>query len=270
MSEYALRLSEEELARYRFMADAALRSEGALWARAGIVEGAKVADIGCGPGAVSVVLSRLVGGSGEVWGVDREPGTVETARAEVESGGCANVHLSVGDAHASGLPAASFDTVMIRHVLAHNGGREQAIVDHAASLVRPGGHLYLVDIDASAIRTRPVDPDVEDLAQRYYEWHARQGNDLSVGLRLGELLRDAHLEVVEYQGRYEIVTPPPGFRPPAWAARDAMIAAGLATPQDVARWLAAFERIDKSPEPFTVFAPLFFGIGRKPADRPAP
>src|SRR3712207_7951330 len=44
-----------------------------------------------------------------------------------------------------------------------NGGREQAIVDHLASLVRPGGTVYLVDVDATALRVLDLDPELTDL-----------------------------------------------------------------------------------------------------------
>lgn len=45
--------------------------------------------------------------------------------------------------------------------------------------------------------------------------HRRRGNDISVGLRLEELLRAAGLDVVDFTGRYMIAKPPPGLRPPA-------------------------------------------------------
>jgi hypothetical protein len=154
---------------------------------------------------------------------------------------------------------------MIRHVLAHNGGREQAIVGHAASLVRPGGQVYLVDIEATALRYRPAVPELDDLWGRYDQWHARRGNDLSVGLRLGELLAGAGLEGVAHHGRYQIWATPPGLRPPAWAARDALVADGLATADDVDRWAGAFERVDGQEVRPTTFVPLFFAFGRRPA-----
>ena len=62
MPDYALKLSEAELARYRLIAEAAPEMERDLWTAAGVVEGAVVADVGCGPGAVSVVLAELVDG----------------------------------------------------------------------------------------------------------------------------------------------------------------------------------------------------------------
>jgi hypothetical protein len=73
----------------------------------------------------------------------------------------------VGDAAATGLAPGSLDVAVLRHVLAHNGGREQTIVDHLASSVRPGGCVHLVDVDYTAVRMPPVDQDLEDLSGRY-------------------------------------------------------------------------------------------------------
>lgn len=264
MTEYALKLSDAELSRYRLMAEAAAAAERELWDAAGIVEGAVVADVGCGPGAMSVVLAQRVGPTGRVFAVDRGAGPVEAARAGAALAGADNVTVTAGDAADTGLEPGCADVVMIRHVLAHNGGREDAIVAHAASLARPGGAVYLVDIDISAFRTRPATPELDDLTERYHEWHTRRGNDLSVGLRLAELLAGAGLDVVEFRGRFEIVPISPGFRTPAWAARDALVADGLATDADVARWEDAFRRVDEEAGARTVFAPLFVGVGRRP------
>jgi len=264
MSDYALKLSEVELARYQFMAESAAESEADLWAKAGVAEGAAVADIGCGPGAVSSVLARLVGPTGSVWAVDRDPDVVEAARVTASRAGVENVTFGVGGADESGIPPATVDLVMIRHVLAHNGSREQAIVDHAAGLVRPGGVVYLADIDYSAFRLRPADADVTDLNARYSQWHAQRGNDLSVGLRLGELLSAAGLVDVEHHGRYLIFPFRSGSRPPSWAALPALMEAGLATQEDVERWDAAFGRVDvQQPRP-TQFVPQFYALGRRP------
>ena len=72
-STYALRLSDDELGRYRMMAARARAEEGDLWTAAGIVPGARVADVGCGPGAMLVTLAELVGPTGRVIGVDADP-----------------------------------------------------------------------------------------------------------------------------------------------------------------------------------------------------
>jgi 2-polyprenyl-3-methyl-5-hydroxy-6-metoxy-1,4-benzoquinol methylase len=265
VSDYALKLSEAELARYRLMAEAAARAEADLWTACGVRDGAVVADVGCGPGAMSLVIADLVGPTGRVLAVDRDPTAVDAARAAVAHAGAENVAVATGEADDTGIAPGSVDVVMIRHVLAHNGGREDAIVRHATTLVRPGGYVYLVDIEAGGLRIRPPDADFEDLDARYRRWHEQRGNDLSVGLRLAELLSAARLEAIEHHGRYQIVRLPPGMRPPSWAARDALVADGLATAEDVERWAAAFEKADRAEERPTLFAPLFFAFGRRPA-----
>jgi hypothetical protein len=118
-----------------------------------------------------------------------------------------------------------------------------------------------VDVDGGAMRIRPADPDLDQMSQAYARFHAAQGNDLEVGLRLADLLKAAGLDVVEFRGQYNIVKSPAGLRPPAWAARDAMIEAGFATVADVARWQSALDRTSASPP--TIFAPLFTAVGRR-------
>ena len=116
-----------------------------LWAVSGIVQGAVVAD-GCGPAAVSVVIAGIVGPSGRVVAVDRDAGTVETARAvAARADDAKNVSVAVGEADDTGIAPGSVDVVMIRHVLAHNQADEEAIVTHDATLVRPGGSVYLTE-----------------------------------------------------------------------------------------------------------------------------
>jgi hypothetical protein len=78
-----------------------------------------------------------------------------------------------------------------------NGGDEDRIVAHLASLLRPGGCLYLVDADGTAMRMMPEDIDLEDLQQCYLTFHTAQGDDVRAGLRLGERLVRAELETAE-------------------------------------------------------------------------
>jgi ubiquinone/menaquinone biosynthesis C-methylase UbiE len=258
---YGLQLNDAEIQRYRVMAETARASETDLWELAGITANAVMADVGCGPGALLPALSDAVGPDGHVSAIDSDASAVAAASNLVAAAGLANVSVTAGDAAATGLRAASFDTVMMRHVLAHNGGREQSIVDHLVMLTRPGGRVFLVDTDAPAFRMRPSDPVLERMNALYMRFHAYLGNDLEVGLRLPELLEAAGLEVIEFRGRYNIIKAPPGLRPPAWAARDAMVAAGFAEPEDVIGWDAALTRL--SADPPTIYSAVFSAVGRR-------
>ena len=132
------------------MADQARAAEADLWELAGIGPGARVADVGCGPGALLPALSAAVGPEGRVQAVDADPAAVAAAGALVAAAALANVSVAEGRADRTALEPGSLDAVMLRHVLAHNGGAEDAIVAHLATLPRPGGCLYLVDADGTA------------------------------------------------------------------------------------------------------------------------
>ena len=261
---YALELSEGEVARYRLMAERARAEEADLWELAGIGPGAGVADVGCGPGAMLPALSEAVGPAGRVQGVDRDPAAVAAARALAAAAGLANVSVAEGRADHTGLEPGSVDVVMLRHVLAHNGGAEDAIVGDLATLVHPGGCVYLVDADGTAMRVLPEHADLADLAERYAGFRAARGDDNSAGLRLADRLVRAGLEVVEFRGRYVIGEPPAGVRPPGWAAREAMVTAGVASEGDVRRWERAFQELEAAPLRPTFFAPFFTAGRRRP------
>ncbi len=263
---YALRLSDDELARYRIMAERARAQEADLWELAGLTTGARVADVGCGPGAMLVTLADVVGPDGHVVGIDADEQAVEVARAVLAVADVTNAEVRPGRAEDTGLPAGSFDTVVLRHVLAHNGGAEQRIVDHLAQLVRPGGRVLLVDVDLTSVSVSPSLPDAEDLYARYARWHAEQGNDPRIGRRLAQLGRSTALEVEAFRGWFEIWDIPPGMRGPAWAAREAMARSGLATAEDLTRWAVAFDEIDSWAERPQFILGAFAAVCRQPLE----
>jgi SAM-dependent methyltransferase len=258
---YSLALSEQEQARYRRMAEVAVENESADWTAAGILEGARIADIGCGPGAVLRVMAERVGSHGHAIGIDADQSAVAMATQEVAD--LVQAHVQLGTATDTGLDSDSYHVVMCRHVLAHNGGNEAAIVSHLASLARPGGCVYLVDIDAPRMRIGSDDPDVQDLFDRYHEYQRSRGNDLSVGLRLADLLTDAGLFVERYASPMAVRPTVPGLRPPGWAARAQMLAEGFATDEDITRWENAYSRLDAAERRPWFFPGAFIAVGRR-------
>jgi len=265
MSDYHLALSDAEILRYRMMAQRAIDEEHDLFARAGVVPGAVVVDVGCGPAAMSVELARLVGPGGRVIGIERDRSALAAAQQVIAQSECANVEVHSGEATATGVGSGTADVVLMRHVLAHNGGREQQIVDHLADLARPGGTVYLLDVDLTAMRMTGADPDLDDVMARYAQFHRQAGNDPMVGLQLARLLAAAGLDPMEFVGRYSILEAPPGMRPPAWAARERMLSAGVIDKDTLQRWAAGFERFDRAAPRPTLFVSQFIGVGRRSA-----
>jgi SAM-dependent methyltransferase len=212
---------------------------------------------------VAVELADVVGPDGRVVAVDQDAGALAVAGQLVAERNAGNVVLRHGDVDRSDVAPGTADTVVMRHVLAHNGGREQDLVASASSLLRPGGSLLLVDVDLTAFRMRPEDSDWAELHAAYLRFLRAGGNDPSVGLRLPELLAATGLEVDVFRGSYVIMALAPGFRPPAWAAGDAMLRQGCVTDADLRRWGTALERLDGASRRPTMFVAVFVAVGTR-------
>ncbi len=101
---------------------------------------ARVADLGCGTGSVSLLLSEA---GHRVKGLDISPAMVAKARGKLAASGY-EADVSVGDAATPPWPPASFDVVMTRHVLWAMDDPDAALA-RWQNLLSPGGVLLLVE-----------------------------------------------------------------------------------------------------------------------------
>lgn len=270
MASYALELSPAEQERYRRQAEATRERERALWEQAGVVPGASVLDLGCGPGATLGLLAPLVGGSGRLVGLDQDRQAVEAAQDQLRDAAVGDVHIVQAELPNDqvDLPPGSFDVVFLRHVLGHNGGREVALLARAFDFVRPGGTVYVVDTDLTMMRIQPPTAPVTELYERYDRWRIDRGDDPQVGIKLPELAAAAGFAVEHYDGMVGIMPRRPGARGPVWAARRSLVESGHASEDDLERWSREFDDLDSSQTQPLYFITGFTAIGRKAtADR---
>lgn len=94
-------------------------------------------DLGCGSG---MLVRRLAARADRVTGVDLSPRMIERARADAPT----NADLRVGDFMTLDLRAEAYDAVCSVATLHHLP--LDAALARAASLVRPGGWLLVVDL----------------------------------------------------------------------------------------------------------------------------
>jgi ubiquinone/menaquinone biosynthesis C-methylase UbiE len=100
---------------------------------------ARIADLGCGTGTLSVLLAEA---GYEVDGLDFSPRMI--GLAERKADGIDAVRFTQGDAFDPSLPKAAYDVVLSRHVL-------WAMPDHAVAISRwlrlltPTGRLVLIE-----------------------------------------------------------------------------------------------------------------------------
>ena len=101
---------------------------------------ARIADLGCGTGTLSVLLGQA---GYDVTGLDLAPLMVAAARQKAIDAGLAPVFV-VGDASAPELPTDSFDVVLVRHVLWTLPDPDAAL-GNWLKLLRPRGRMVLIE-----------------------------------------------------------------------------------------------------------------------------
>jgi len=110
----------------------------ALLTRAAVRSGERVIDIGCGCGASSLELARLVGASGEVLGVDISAEMLERARQR--AGATLPLRYELGDAATFAFPRGTTDLLFSRFGVMFFAEPVAAFRNLAAAL-KPGGRL---------------------------------------------------------------------------------------------------------------------------------
>jgi SAM-dependent methyltransferase len=107
--------------------------------------GARVLEVGCGPGHLSIRLARRHGL--EVTGVDLDPAMVERARANAGRRGDAGQprpSFLVGDAASLAFPNGSFDLV-VSTLSMHHWADPAAGLAEIGRVLRPGGRALIWD-----------------------------------------------------------------------------------------------------------------------------
>ena len=194
MKEYIIRGGAAGRERLRLLSRAMAPFTGALFDDAGIANGMRVLDIGCGGGDVTQELARRVGPKGRVLGMDMDAVEIEIARKEAVALGTANIEYRAGNVLTDTI-AERFDGVYARFLLSHLAMPEQGLRRMMAAL-EPNGLLVVEDVDFSGHFCRPERKSFDDYVRWYEQSARRRGVDCHIGPRLPAMLMDAGLKVL--------------------------------------------------------------------------
>ena len=160
----------------------------------GVREGWSCVDIGCGPGGITGLLSKRVGSTGRVVGLDMNAGFLEHARGGAPS----NVEFVLADAYGSNLPAGTFDLVHMRFVASTSGAPER-LLQEAKRLARPGGTIALQEADIATLNCYPSHPSWDKLKAALFGAFSAVGADVELARRLYFIVRQAGLVDVQFR-----------------------------------------------------------------------
>ena len=111
-----------------------------LMVLANIAPGDRVLDVGCGTGVLTPLLSRLVGKTGFVVGIDYAQAMIKQARAKHP---LPNVSYHVGDIWTFSPPIHAFDKIVCLNFFPHITEKEQFLLQ-LRSLLADGGCLPIM------------------------------------------------------------------------------------------------------------------------------
>jgi len=163
-----------------------------LFREAGISPGQSVLDLGSGVGDVAMLAARLVGPSGKVVGIERDPRSVARAMNRVAQAGLHNVSFSQCDVNRirSDEP---FDAAVGRMILEFVPDPVD-VVRSLSHLVRPGGILAFQEPSHAPFLALFADlPLWSATASLIPEILRRSGANPEMGLALHRTFRDAGL-----------------------------------------------------------------------------
>lgn len=185
-SAYLLAGASSEIERLRVQARAWEPDAEVMLDGIGVERDWRCLDAGCGPMGIIRPLARR---AASVTALDNDPLQLSAAREYARSLQLPNVQFVEGDLFNANLPAASFELVHARFVLAPLG-RDRQVLDRLASLARNGGVIALQEPDAATWMCIPRSAAWEFLKRLVLTAFHRLGGDLHVGERLGRLLRE--------------------------------------------------------------------------------
>jgi SAM-dependent methyltransferase len=184
-------------------ADAIWPQEQRLFDRYRLAADAHILDAGCGTGEISARLAALFPRA-TVLGVDVVDDHLGRARAKSAAAG-SRVRFENRSIFELGLPDASFDLVVCRHVLQSIPHADRALAE-LARVTRRGGWIHLIPEDYLMIHFEPRRLDADDfwtvVPRRFGD---ALGTDLRIGRRAFGILRRLGLSNITVD--YVVVDP---------------------------------------------------------------
>jgi SAM-dependent methyltransferase len=222
-------------------------SAGYLLAR--LPAAARVLDIGCGPGTITVDLAARVP-RGQVTGIDRARDVLAIARQEAGRRGQRNVRFAAGDVYGLAFDDGTFDVVHAHQVLQHLSDPVGALAE-MRRVCRAGGLIAARDGDYGGMFWFPEDPELDEWRILYQRAARALGGEPDAGRRMRSWARAAGFTEVEASaGSWCYSTS--GDRTwwgTLWAERltespfgDRAVEHGLATRRDLERLAGAWQR----------------------------
>jgi SAM-dependent methyltransferase len=160
-----------------------------------LVPGARVLDVGCGPGTITIDFARRVAPA-RVIGIDRADEVLDAARDAAREAGVDTVEFAVGDVYALDFRDESFDVVHAHQVLQHLT-EPVAALREMRRVCAPDGVVAVRDSDYATFTWWPEDPRLTRWLALYHDVARSNGAEPDAGRRLLTWANEAGFSAVD-------------------------------------------------------------------------
>lgn len=119
----------------------------AILEEAGVKEGERVADFGCGVGFFVMELSSIVGSTGKVFAIDIDRDMLDSLKSKALDSGTRNIYgilANLEEPGSTGLDSESVDVVLMINLL-HLIKNKDVVFSEAQRILKRGGKMVLMD-----------------------------------------------------------------------------------------------------------------------------
>jgi len=193
-SRYFLGADNTELARLRVQHEAFLPTTMSLLKQAKVKKGECWMDLGCGPGFVSLELSKMVGPTGKVLGVDKEEKYLREAASTFRRKN--NLSFRQIDLENPTFDKKDrFDGVFGRWITLFLANREKTLRLLANQLKAGGRMVFMEYVNFRSISLVPPEPSFDRFATAVQSAYSANGCDSSAGQFLLDIFQRLGLSI---------------------------------------------------------------------------
>ena len=182
MRYYPLGYSQQEANRLEVQAALLEEILEDTFRRAGLQEGMRVLDLGCGVGDVSFLAARMVGPTGTVLGVDRAMPSIETAEMRAARSNLTNVSFKAVELDVF-KPNETFDAVIGRFILLYLKDPSW-VLRQLRTCIQPGGIVVMQELDMSVASQYPPSELFTAVNQWIFSAFEAGGVEIDMGRKL--------------------------------------------------------------------------------------
>ena len=165
-----------------------------------IKKGMHVLDVGCGTGAISAGIAKLVGPNGSVTGINHTQSFIVNGKKTFVK--TTNLSLMEADIF-SFEPEKKYDLIVAARVLQWLSNPQEAL-QKMKSLLNPGGQISILDYNHTALQFTPEPPkSMQDFYKKWLQWRSDSGMNNQISEDLPTYFKNVGLKNIQTENANE-------------------------------------------------------------------